>query len=112
MKLFLHMIALGFFIALYGCSDTDMQNLKDKATQTFQDALKDSNLKETIQNRTEKFNDFLENNATQIFIEEQAQMLQQGLKDSVKILEEIAESNTTKKLIQHQMENINDILNP
>lgn len=91
---------------LQGCDEKNAKELEAKGTQTFQNALQDSGLQETLQSHKEKIQEFLDSNQTQQFLDNQTQILQQGINQLGKVLE----SNETKAILQQQMKNLNEIL--
>ncbi|TLD83178.1 hypothetical protein LS70_005355 [Helicobacter sp. MIT 11-5569] len=95
---------LGLF--LNGCDEQSLNDLENKAGQTFQNALQDSGLKDTLESHAQKLNDFLESNKTKEFIEKQTEIIKDGANE----LGKIVESNKTKEILQKQMENLNEIL--
>ena len=98
---------LGILSALFaGCSDESLATLEEKANKTFQNALEDSGLKDTVESKAKEFNEFMESGKAQEFIDKQTQILQDG----ADALGKIIESDTTKELLQRQMENLNEIL--
>ena len=99
--------SLGIMSVLFaGCSDESLATLEEKANKTSQNALEDSGLKDTVESKAKEFNEFMESGKTQEFIDKQTQILQDG----ADALGKIIESDTTKELLQRQMENLNEIL--
>ena len=99
--------SLGIMSVLFaGCSDESLATLEEKANKTFQNALEDSGLKDTVESKAKEFNEFMESGKAQEFIDKQTQILQDG----ADALGKIIESDTTKELLQRQMENLNEIL--
>ena len=83
------------------------KELEEKANQTFQNALEDSGLKDTMESKAKELNEFMESGKAQEFIDKQTQILQDG----ADALGKIIESDKTKELLQRQMENLNNLLN-
>lgn len=90
-----------------GCDEKSAKELEEKANQTFQNALEDSGLKDTMESKAKELNEFMESGKAQEFIDKQTQILQDG----ADALGKIIESDKTKELLQRQMENLNNILN-
>ena len=102
--MFLSFAFIGF--GLSGCEQSEQRKFEEKLTNTLQNALEDSGLKETLQTHLQNINDFLESNKTKDFIEEQKQILTKEANE----LGKIVESNTTKELLKEQMESLNKVL--
>ena len=102
-------LTLVFASALFlnGCDEKSAKELEEKANQTFQNALEDSGLKDTMESKAKELNEFMESGKAQEFIDKQTQILQDG----ADALGKIIESDKTKELLQRQMENLNNILN-
>ncbi len=99
MKKAIFMCSCSLFLC--GCDE-----LAQKGTQTCQNALEDSGLKDTLIEHGKKLDAFLDSNKTQEFIEKQNQILQESIDEFKSTLE----SNTTKEHLQKQMENLNEML--
>lgn len=99
-------LAFASVLLLNGCDEKSAKELEEKANQTFQNALEDSGLQETLQSHKERIQEFLESNQTQQFLDNQTQILQNGIQQFGKVLE----SNETKAILQQQMENLNELL--
>lgn len=81
---------------LCGCDE-----IAQKGSQTLQDALEDSGLKDTLIEKSEQLNEF--NNQARDFLQSQGEILQEEVGKAL-------ESNATKEMLQQQMENLNEIL--
>lgn len=100
-------LAFASVLLLNGCDEKSTKELEEKANQTFQNALEDSGLKDTMESKAKELNEFMESGKAQEFIDKQTQILQDG----ADALGKIIESDKTKELLQRQMENLNNLLN-
>lgn len=100
-------LAFASVLLLNGCDEKSAKELEEKANQTFQNALEDSGLKDTMESKVKELNEFMESGKAQEFIDKQTQILQDG----ADALGKIIESDKTKELLQRQMENLNNLLN-
>lgn len=100
-------LAFASVLLLNGCDEKSTKVLEEKANQTFQNALEDSGLKDTMESKAKELNEFMESGKVQEFIDKQTQILQDG----ADALGKIIESDKTKELLQRQMENLNNLLN-
>ncbi|MCL9820102.1 hypothetical protein [Helicobacter colisuis] len=83
-------------LLLCGCDE-----IAQKGSQTLQETLENSGLKDTLINKSEKLNDF--NNQAKDFLQKQSEILQREI-------EKALEDNKTKELLEEQIKSLNNLL--